>query len=328
MSMQRTRLIPPDWAVEVIHDLTAWHRRPVPVSTLADGFSFPDDFYFEYAYVDADGNRRPDPDNPRSENAWYDYARAVAGPAYRPDRYNFGARQVEPAGTLDRCELSAGGWFGRRHRYDVYTPPGPAGARLPLLLVHDGYAMQRHGRLPAVLDALITDGRIPPLRAVFARPRDRFADYWFDDETLRYELIDLIPAVEADRPSTGERFLLGFSLGATAALMMAIYAPGAFRSIAAIAPMLNGRPGKVREVVDGPELVRDRLEAAPVLPPRLVTGCGTLDWTHAAHLRLLAGLARRGDVEVDAVSVTAGHNWTAWRNMLADVLVATTREPG
>ncbi|PIE75421.1 enterobactin esterase, partial [bacterium DOLJORAL78_65_58] len=48
----------PDWATHLLSDLTDWEKAPVPVERVRP-FDLPEDAYFEYAWRDADGNKRP-----------------------------------------------------------------------------------------------------------------------------------------------------------------------------------------------------------------------------------------------------------------------------
>ena len=61
------RLTPPPWATHLISDLDDWLRAPRPVTEIVP-VTLPDDAYFEYAWLDARGEKRPDPDNPNPPN--------------------------------------------------------------------------------------------------------------------------------------------------------------------------------------------------------------------------------------------------------------------
>ena len=75
----------PVWATHFLSDLNDWNKAPLPVAELAP-FELPDDVYFEYAYQDQEGNRRPDPDNENPVlNPWWDFASNLQGPDWRPD---------------------------------------------------------------------------------------------------------------------------------------------------------------------------------------------------------------------------------------------------
>ncbi len=60
----RIDLRPPAWATHLLSDAGDWQHAPVPVAEMRP-IDLPDDTYFEYAYLDSEGERRPDPDNPR-----------------------------------------------------------------------------------------------------------------------------------------------------------------------------------------------------------------------------------------------------------------------
>ena len=72
---------PPSWATHLLSDLTDWQRDPLPVVEVAP-FEIPDDAYFEYAWQDAAGERRPGGGSSEGpEENWRDRIRPFLYPA-------------------------------------------------------------------------------------------------------------------------------------------------------------------------------------------------------------------------------------------------------
>ena len=85
----------PAWVTAIYSDLSDWHRDPKRAGEVLEQarnnsdmwqLELPDDAYFEYAFVDADGEQHPDPANDRqADNPWYPAARVITGADYHPD---------------------------------------------------------------------------------------------------------------------------------------------------------------------------------------------------------------------------------------------------
>jgi len=128
----------PDWARRLVSDDTDMTRaaRPLdPATTPEVTFEFPDDGYYEYAFMDEWGRLRADPGNAvRASNPWYPEVSALMGPAYAADPYAALDRSLE-RGQTSRLRLTSNKLNGQLRRATVYTPLGHAGAELPLVVV-------------------------------------------------------------------------------------------------------------------------------------------------------------------------------------------------
>ncbi|TCP31869.1 alpha/beta hydrolase-fold protein [Sphingomonas sp. BK235] len=144
---------------------------------------------------------------------------------------------------------------GTVRRYWVYVPPGYDPARPPnLLLFQDGQRATRPDgslRVPAVLDALIRAGAIPPTLGVFVTPGHRSARYpdtlgmanpdhraeeydALSDDYSRMTLDELLPAVARRWRFAADprrRAIAGTSSGAIASWTVAWRHPEAFGNV-------------------------------------------------------------------------------------------------
>ena len=108
-------------------------------------------------------------------------------------------------------------------QYRVYIPGGVESAEeLPALFITDGPAYIRHGRLPRILDRLISSARIEPVVAVFVDSRDpddlsvdrRNQQFFCNVDYLRFYTDELIPAIEQAYPVRKRREARAILVGA------------------------------------------------------------------------------------------------------------------
>lgn len=312
----------PDWARHIVSDHTDMDRSPHPVdSSSVSSFrvKLPDDAYFEYAFLDADGRMRADPGNPRkAQNPWYPEASAVLGPDYRPSRYADLGDEYE-RGTLDRHRIESN-LLGAVRRVGVYTPGGHEGDRLPLLLVHDGTAFMRIAALQRVLEALLEEGKVEPARVAFVEPMDRTDEYGFDEQYRRFTVEELLPFLDENYSGTGERTAVGASLGGLMSATLALLHPELFGTVVTFSGAFLGGPEN-RDFYRAEESwVLEQLRSQERLPLSWYSEVGTIEW--------LTTINREVEVELEGKRYVhgyrernAGHNWVNWRNGLADALL-------
>ncbi|ADR37046.1 esterase [Oceanithermus profundus DSM 14977] len=302
---RRVVITPPAGAVAFVADVTDWTHDPWPLRGPVE-LELPRGAILEYAFLDAAGAPLADPDNPASaQNPWRPYARVVRlRGAPSPPSY--------PKALLGRVHpLRTGG-----RRIVVYEPPaGPAAS----LLVFDGVAYHRIGRLAHAAEALWRDGAIVPLRLVFSEPEDREREYRFDPALERHLLDDVLPAVEAAFGPGGPWGAWGASLGGLAALWLGLEHPDVFARVGAQSPALLAAPGG-RDARRDPEWLAERYRRAERGPARVALQVGRLEWLLAPARRFAAVLAERGTAH-EYREYPSGHNWTTWRIGAAEGLV-------
>lgn len=310
-------LYAPGWATHLISDLHGWQRSPLPVTELGP-FDLPDDAWFEYAWLDAEGTPRADPDGVPAENPWWDYACRIAGPGWREEP------DVPAAATRPRRRLR-GHRFDSRHlgpqrRLYTYSPAG-AETPGPALLIHDGKGFWHHGRCGALADALLASGRIRPVHLVFLQPESRTREYAFNPAHGAFVIEEVLPYLSRQLAVAGRPVLLGASLGAVAAADLALAHPGLFGAVGALSGAFLMAPDDAPpDPFAGGEWLLDRIRAGDGRDLRWSLDCGTLEWLLPAHRRLCAALAAGGHAH-RCVTRNVGHNWTGWRNALPAALL-------
>ncbi len=311
-------LKPPTWATHLVSDLDDWFRAPRPVAEVVP-FELPDDAYFEYAWLDRDGEPPPDPDNPNPpNNPWWEYARSLAGPEYEPDPWSLVPPKTAPAGRVVRLRLDSE-HLGQQRHVLVYTPAGQAGQPLPQVVFQDGKAYFGWGRTPQVLDRLLRTGNCAPAHLVFIPPVDRTREYHFDDRYLAFVTEEVLPAVQERAPGNGQRTAWGASMGGLCSAELAWRHPLRFQTVVSQSGAFLFHPGQ--RLADGPhsgkEWWAERVRTEAWRPVRWVLQTGTLEWLHRPNENLAAAL-ENADLDVVYSERPSGHNWTTWRNGLAD----------
>lgn len=321
----KLRIEPPEWATELLSDMTDMDRAPLtlarPTVTPVE-YELPDDVYFEYAFRHPDGRILGDPANSRgvvSPN--YPHASSVTGPEYRPDELAAPAEALEaPAeGETTRLRLHSDVLPGDVRRVTVYTPAGYEGKELPLVMVQDGVAFNRLGRVHRVADVLSARGEARPARFAFVEPVNRTAEYGFSSPYLEFVTEELLAKLDADFPTTGERVWLGASLGGLLSATAAVERPDVVDAVVSFSGAFLGTPGEREFYHTSESWLLDQLKSGAKPPPRWYMEVGTLEWLAPVHAQIADELAARG-AQHELTYRHAGHNWTNWRNGQAKAL--------
>lgn len=314
------RLTVPEWATHVVSDLTDMDRNPHPVDAgkvKSFTLTLPDDAYFEYAFLDASGAMRADPERrERADTPWYPEVSAVTGPAYRPDRY--AAPAELPTGETRRLRLGSR-VLNQTRRVNVYTPRGFENKALPAVYVQDGVAFYRYAKLHLVLEALLRDGLVRPAHLVFLEPTDRTKEYGFNEAYRRFVLGEALPEVERSVAVTDERIALGASLGGLASVLLALDEPEMFASVASFSGAFLGTPERKNFYKNEDSWVLDELRRRERLPLRFYLEVGRLEWLTQINREVAQTLLDKG-LEHRFVERSAGHNWTSWKNGFREAL--------
>jgi enterochelin esterase-like enzyme len=320
---------PPPWATHLVGDPTDWLRAPLPLP-LAAPVALPDDARVEYAFLDAHGTVHADPGNPTdAHNPWWPQARALTGPDYEP-HFLLRLEDQVPRGELTRHRIDSAD-FEQPRRVLVYEPARHAGKPLPVIFVQDGVAWHHIGQLDRVLEvllgmervirALLGLQRLRPCRLVFVEPQERAREYRFDEAFARFMIDELVPWVDERYPTSGERMLMGASLGGLVSAWLAWERPDLFSTVIAFSGAFGFGPGDdPAEHYRGTEWLVHQVRAEAPRPIRFILSCGTLEWLTPVNRRLYDALGERG-YEVSHEERSGGHNWTTWRDEVPKLLL-------
>lgn len=283
---------------------------------------FPKSARVEYKLV-ADGEWILDPLNPnRNDNGVGGHNSNFTMPGYRPTPYARGADDL--GGKLETLALPG----DAKRKVQVYLPPGYSengGARYPVLYMQDGSQFLRLGRAAEVADRMIRSGEIKPFIIVFIDPLERNREYWASDDFAGWMAKTLVPLVDSRYRTRAERdgrALLGASLGGVISVWTALKHPEVFSRAGGHSSAFQIDEGRVLDALS--KLTGEDRRAHPI---RFYLDTGRLEPLVAVNRRARLILASKG-YPVTYVETDAGHNYTTWRDRLADAFKALWAEGG
>ena len=300
-------------AVEFRRRAGAWHlrlERP-PVDRL--------EYLLEVEHQDGRVELLRDPANPLSAPGPFGGKSVLEFPEYAPPAWV--ADEESPAGGVGELLLAS-----RLLRTSVdalvWSPAETdSGARLPLVLVHDGPEYAEFSRLLRLFDHLVAYGEVPPFRAaLLPPPLERNETYSASTRYARALAEEWMPALAAAAP-TSCVLGIGASLGALALLTVHWTAPDLFAALLLQSGSFfrshldrreRGFPRYARVVRFVGRAAGGR--GAPGRIPLRLT-CGTGEENLENNRLLTAALADRG-WDASLHEQRDAHNWICWRDSL------------
>jgi enterochelin esterase-like enzyme len=209
--------------------------------------------------------------------------------------------------------------LGRTIPAMLWSPAGSADSEpLPLLVVHDGPEYDSLASLLTYLEAGVSAGWLPRLRAALLGPRQR--DRWYSaNPAYARSLRHVVREVLARKLVTTTCIGMGTSLGALAMLHAHCRHPGLFGALflqsgsfftASLDPQ-EQRFGYFARVARFVAAVHSGQQPGPPVPVTLT--CGTIEENEQNNRLMARSLTIRGyPAELHEVADT--HNYTAWRD--------------
>ncbi len=270
----------------------------------------PDVECLEYMF-EVGGDLGTDPGNPDLVDGAFGAHSWLALPGYAPPAW----LDLEPAPS------TLAGLRVRRTPVDdvdvaVWSPAGTT-EPLPLLLAHDGPEMDRFGRLTRYAASLVGAGALPPMRVALLSPGDRNARYAASPAYATAIVEHVLPAVTRRFPTRGLPVLSGQSLGALAALHVAISHPGTFgglllQSGSFFTDDLDSQEREFTHWAAVTDFVAG-IDTDPGCPVTIT--CGTAEENYGNNQLMAQTLSTMG-VDVAWGETRQGHTWTCWRDLL------------
>lgn len=309
--------------VEVVGDFTGWSPAGLVLREVSGTpnvkyirLKFPKAARAEYKLI-ADGEWILDPLNPnKNDNGIGGLNSYFTGPDYRPNTYSSGRDELR--GRLERLAIPG----DDKRTVQVYLPPGynESKTRYPVLYAQDGTQSIELGRAAEIADRMISERKLDPFIIVFIDPLDRMKEYWADDRFADWMARTLVPLVDSryrTRAARDARALSGASLGGTISVWTALRHPETFARVAGFSTAFQVDEYRVLA-----SLSRLDDEARRKNPLRFYLDAGRyepliLEASRRANITLRA----RG-YPVTYREAPVGHNYTAWRDRLADAYTA------
>jgi enterochelin esterase-like enzyme len=330
--------------VEVAGDFTDWMARSLFMSELPGtdvkfyAAKFPRGTRAEYKLI-ADGEWILDPLNPDrndngvgGENSSFTLEGYAATAVSRDDPNKEaagalpGAALLRPPGPEQFSNLVADAIMSRHlggeRKITVYLPPEyerAKTARFPVLYVQDGSDYIRRGAAIDTARRLVAAGKLKPFIIVFVDPAERMKDYWLSNQFADFMALELAPHVDGHYRTIATRdgrALLGASLGGVISLWTALRHPAAFARIGGQSTAFWVDDERLMT-----ELAKLDAEARRRHPMRFYLDTGRLESLLGVNRRANVMLRARG-YPVAYFESESGHNYTTWRDRLADAYVA------
>lgn len=310
-------------SVEIVGDFTGWKPCGISLNKVGNSkvrlLKFPNSARVEYKLI-VDGKWILDSLNPNKvdngvggENSFFTM------PDYKPTIWDKEIEKSPQMPEISELEIESKK-FGKR-KVKIYVPSeyfkrGIA-PRLPVLYLQDGSEYISRAKAINILENLTAAKKIEPFMIVFIDPSDRMKEYWANDDFADFVALEVVPAVEKKYFSiikTGRenRMLLGASLGGITSFWIALKHPDKF-----------GRIGgqSVSFWIDDERVVKEleKLDSAHN-SFKFYLDDGIFEGTEDSR-KVLEILKKKG-FRVNYLEAETGHNWTAWRDRLADAFIA------
>jgi glucan 1,4-alpha-glucosidase len=295
-------------------DFSGWNAN-VPLTKIeaelfAREFDFASNARVEYKLV-ADEKWIEDPLNPNSlDNGVGGRNSFFAMPDYKPNESAKGA-----APPLEEFEMPTRKFGARKIKVFLPAAYKNSNARFPVLYMQDGSEYYAKAGAAIVQNNLVAQGKIKPFIIVFVDPRERMKEYFASDEWADFMANELVPEIDKrfrtiqDRDA---RATLGASLGGITSLWIGLRHPDKFAR-------LGGQSSSFW--ADNERVVKalEKLDAAKTKFTFYLDD-GTLEG--AEDTRRVNVMLRGKGFPVTYIEGATGHNWTSWRDRLADAFVA------
>lgn len=299
-------------SVAIAGDLSGW-GLPQPMTKQGDGwsisFDLPDDARFEYKFV-VDGNWILDPKNPKKN----DNGIGGENSAYEGPQYVLRTIEGEPKTPLKRTLLKI------EEREAIVFAPARS-KNLPILVYGDGQDYELYGKIQNVVQNLVEAKKIRPVVLVLVPPVDRMNEYgdgWKDyADTLFGRILPVVRKLTGASDRARDLFVGGSSMGGAISLRLAEEFPDK------VAGGVHSQSGAFmyRGTATEEQLCSQAAfkKMAPTTRLWLCWGAfeGGLTTSNEKATATLTATRRRFGSKV----TNEGHNWTAWRNRMADALV-------
>lgn len=200
---------------------------------------------------------------------------------------------------------------------------------LPILVVHDGPEYARLSHLTRLLDVLVSQGKVPTMRAALLHPQDRDEIYSASaaySRALAHEILPRLAEMAPISHGRNARVGMGASLGALALLHTHRRDPSTFgglflQSGSFFRQRFDKQEAHFRRFRRIARFVGQVL-ATDFWPHPIPIGmtCGTVEENLANNRATHDALVAQG-YEISLYENRDAHNWTAWRDSFDPALV-------
>ena len=224
--------------------------------------------------------------------------------------------------------------LGNQREILLYTPPGfdPAAPDAVLLLLFDGRKYADLVGVPAMLDNLIGQHRLPPMAAAFIENAgmkaraDELPGSALFAEAMAREVLPLVRDELGFHPPADRTILAGSSYGGLAALRIALAHPRAFGNVLSMSGSFWWGPGD--GTTKGKSHTASAVQSVGLQPIRIVLTAGLFERGRGGEQGILASnrelreVLRDRGYNVSYREYPTAHGYLGWRGALGDGLIA------
>ncbi|MCD9188322.1 MAG: glycoside hydrolase family 15 protein [Pyrinomonadaceae bacterium] len=315
--------------IEIVGDFTDWKPCGIKFSNINGlpnvhpiTLKFPNTARVEYKLI-VDGKWINDPLNPNKidngvggENSFFEM------PDYKPttwdEQESFKIEGDPEPYVIDieikELEIQTKDYGTKKIK--VYLPYGYEKSKesFPVLYLQDGSDYLQRAKASVQMENLVKANKIKPFIMVFLDPKDRMKEYWANDDYAKFIAEEVVPMIDANYKtvkSRDGRAIIGASLGGITSIHTALKYPDVFGSIGAQSASFW---------VDDERVIKELAKLDGKTKFKFYIDDGTLKGVEDS--RKAVGILKNKNFDVTYNEKEAGHNWTAWRDRLADAFTA------
>lgn len=302
--------------VEVIGDFTKWKSQGLKLKEVTEtewkcfNLKLPINARIEYKLI-VDGKWITDPLNPNKiDNGVGGENSVLEMPEYKPTEWANSEGMTKNPIYTKKINSKI---YGER-KIEVYVPEGYNEKSLPVMYLQDGTDYMNRAAAITIQRNLVKAGKIKPFIMVFVDYEDRMKEYMASDDYAKYLATEIVPVIDRDYKtikSRDGRMILGASLGGITSIWTALKYPQVFANV-------GGQSSSFW--VDDERVVKELEKLKGDKKFNFYLDDGTFEGVEDSR-KVVKILSGKG-FQVKYVEAETGHNWTSWRDRLADAFVA------
>ena len=300
--------------VRLAGDFTGWQPRGVILQEVGENLKagvmeFPATARIEYKLI-VDGEWIADPLNPNKlDNGVGSDNSIVAMPEYKSTIWDTGGDAL-----LDKTDVKSEVYESVRS-LQTYVPNECVKNACTVLYFQDGSDYIRRAKAIQIQQGLVKSNKIKPFIMVLIDPKERTKEYWASDDYAKFLATEVVPAIDAKYntiKARDGRAVLGASLGGITSVWVGLKYPEVFSRIGGQSPSFWADNERVIKELSKLDAGKTKF--------KFYFDDGVFEGVEDS--RRVNVMLRGKGFDVTYLEAETGHNWTSWRDRLADAFVA------
>lgn len=294
-------------------------------------FYFPLEFQpnsrLEYKFALDFGNEQReilDPFNPNLANAPFGPKSVMTTLDYKPTKFAVSEKTIQS--YVERFEIESKVMKDKRE-FQIYTPKEFENQALPIVIFHDGYDYLKFSNLKRILDSMIYEKEIKPIRGIFTKPIDRRNEYSANPIYAKFISEELIEEIGKHKklPSGRENFCtVGASFGGLISLYLMDSNPKVFGNAlcqsGSFFMKLHGFDYYTTHFPKVHKFIDTFVKSESKIDSKIILTCGRFESLVYLNREMVEVLDRRG-CDYKYFENNDGHTWIGWANSMPQGLI-------